>query len=448
MKTPLAGEVEMPRKTHLNFTRKRVESEFQHEAGKKSPTFFFDGACPGLGLRITPAGARSYIFQGTLNRKVVRYTIGAVADWRLPAVQQEARRLATLIDQGIDPNKEKKQRRIDAARSSMTLGEMFQMYIDSHPRKEEWPDRKDAWGDRHRADHEYAREHILKPLMGIRLSDVSVEKIRAWMDKSAVEGKKNTALRQSFMYISAAYRWAHKRPEQFGALPDPVLFAHDDLLNRRPPAGQRSDKLHPTELKKWFDAVLAIPSQTISAYLQCLLLFGCRRNELTRLTWDDIDHDRRTAHLHDKINTDGRVVPLGPYLYFLLSTLPRKHEKWVFAAARKMNSKSTGRLAEPTKGHKKALENAGLSPDISLHGLRRTWASIAGSLIPGNHARVITGHAPVDIHERVYEKLDHNDVRPSMEKMEAFILEKGGVEFDEKEADKIVNLARFGRPSA
>jgi hypothetical protein len=56
------------------------------------------------------AGAKSFIFESKLNRQTVRVTIGDVRAWTLGAARDEARRLQTMIDQGIDPRQEKRDR--------------------------------------------------------------------------------------------------------------------------------------------------------------------------------------------------------------------------------------------------------------------------------------------------------------------------------------------------
>ncbi|MEA3117632.1 MAG: hypothetical protein QOI13_902, partial [Paraburkholderia sp.] len=57
-----------------NFTVDRIAS-FQCEAGKKQ-SIYWDAKTPGFGLRVTAAGARSFVFESRLFGKTVRVTIG------------------------------------------------------------------------------------------------------------------------------------------------------------------------------------------------------------------------------------------------------------------------------------------------------------------------------------------------------------------------------------
>lgn len=130
----------------IKFTAGRVE-EFACESGK-SQSFLWDTASPGLGLRVTANGAKSYIFQGKLNGSTIRLTIGDPRTWDIAKAQAEARRLKVLIDNGQDPRKvkadalaaEKAARDAQEAavvaaqekrlRESVTLADVWSEYID------------------------------------------------------------------------------------------------------------------------------------------------------------------------------------------------------------------------------------------------------------------------------------------------------------------------------
>jgi len=84
-----------------NFTADRVAG-FQCKSGKQQ-SIYWDGKTPGLGVRVTPAGTKSYIFETRLHSRTLRVTIGDLRTWTIGKAQVEARRIKTLTDQGIDP---------------------------------------------------------------------------------------------------------------------------------------------------------------------------------------------------------------------------------------------------------------------------------------------------------------------------------------------------------
>lgn len=134
---------------HQNFTAERIAA-FKCEPGRQQ-CIYWDGKTPGLGLRVTATGAKSYVFESRLHGCTVRLTIGDVRTSALSKVQDEATRLKTLTDQGIDPRDvadAERQRaeaeRIEAQRQTVTVGNAWTAYL-AHPAHQ--------WSDRHRRDH-------------------------------------------------------------------------------------------------------------------------------------------------------------------------------------------------------------------------------------------------------------------------------------------------------
>ncbi|MBU3990913.1 MAG: Arm DNA-binding domain-containing protein [Gammaproteobacteria bacterium] len=84
-----------------NFTAERI-ARFQCEPGRQQ-TIHWDGKTPGLGLRVTAAGAKSYVFETSLCGKTLRITIGDPRTWSIGKAQAKATELKTLTDQDIDP---------------------------------------------------------------------------------------------------------------------------------------------------------------------------------------------------------------------------------------------------------------------------------------------------------------------------------------------------------
>jgi hypothetical protein len=81
----------------------------------KKQAFMWDATTTGLGLRATPAGKPSYIFQGEHLNKTLRLTIGSPEAWSIPQAQDKARELQRLIDESHDPRDLKRDRLAAAA---------------------------------------------------------------------------------------------------------------------------------------------------------------------------------------------------------------------------------------------------------------------------------------------------------------------------------------------
>jgi integrase len=198
----------------------------------------------------------------------------------------------------------------------------------------------------------------------------------------------------------------------------------------------RNDVLQREMLAPWFSAVRKISNPVISAYLQCLLLVGPRREELAQLRWADVDFQWSSMKLADKIE-DFRMVPLTPYVAHLLAQLPRRNE-WVFSST----ASADGHIAEPRYAHNEALAVAGL-PHLTLHGLRRSFATLSEWLeTPAGIAAQIQGHAPQGVREQNYIRRPLDLLRMWHEKIEAWMLEQAGITFVPAQAGlRIVELA-------
>ena len=75
-------------------------------------------------------------------------------------------------------------------------------------------------------------------------------------------------------------------------------------------AGVKQDALLREQLPVWFTAVQQIGNQTISAYLQILLLTGARPGEVMTLKWQDVNTQWKGLTIRDKVEGE-RVIPLS-----------------------------------------------------------------------------------------------------------------------------------------
>jgi integrase len=195
------------------------------------------------------------------------------------------------------------------------------------------------------------------------------------------------------------------------------------------------DSLQREQLPAWFAAVRQIGNPVISAYLQCLLITGARREELAGLRWADVDFQWRSLTIHDKV--EGlRTIPLTPYVSHLVAALPRRNE-WVFSSVKA----ASGKLAEPRIAHTKALAAAGL-PHVSLHGLRRSFGTLCEWVeMPSGISAQIMGHKPSALAEKHYRRRPLDLLRKWHDQIEAWIVEQAGITYVKKEEPIKLRLA-------
>ena len=106
-------------------------------------------------------------------------------------------------------------------------------------------------------------------------------------------------------------------------------------------------------------------------YLIVLLAIttGARKGELTKLRWNDIDFDRRTAYVATTKNGQPKVLPLTDSVIRELQLFDSKDSSLIFASKVKEDVPYCF-----TKPWKKALEDADIK-DFRFHDLRHSCAS-------------------------------------------------------------------------
>ena len=420
---------------HPNFTSDRVAG-FSCEAGKQQ-SIFWDGKARGLGLRVTAAGAKSYIFESRLNGKTLRMTIGDIRTWTVSKAQAEATRLKSLTDQGTDPRQIRAERHaaeVAAAasasaatlRDSVTLGDVWPKYVE---------ERAPHWSQHHISAHrkiiqaggeprlrspKQTTAGPLAELSSVRLADLTFARVEAWAKIEA--GIRPSSARLAMRLLKACLNWCavHETYSQIVTINAAKSKKVRESLGK---PKVKNDVLQREQLAAWFSAVRQIGNPVISAYLQSLLITGARREELALLRWEDVNFQWNGMKLKDKIE-DSRFVPLTPYVSNLLAALPKRNE-WVFSSP----TAESGRLMEPRIAHNEALARAGLPP-LTLHGLRRSFASLSEwTETPAGIAAQLQGHAPQGVREQNYIRRSPDLLRMWHIKIEAWILDQAGIVF-------------------
>jgi integrase len=417
-----------------NFTAERVAG-FKCKLGKQQ-SIYWDGKTPGLGLRVTATGAKSFIFETTLHGRTLRMTIGDARAWKIADAQTEAARLKVMTDQGIDPRQveadktaakkaEAAAQAMQEARKSVTLITAWNEYLRS---------RKPYWGVRHYQDHvevmqaggerrtrsqKLTEPGPLSSLALVRLVDLTPERVNEW---ARVEGKKRPGrARLASRLLTVFLTWCAQYP------------AYREIVRNNPAQNKslreilgkpkkKNDALQREQLSAWFSAVKQIQNPVISAYLQALLLTGSRPNEMIGVRWADVDFQWGSMTIRDKMQ-GFRVIPLPPYLGHLLAALPRRNE-FVFSSP----SAASGHLTDPHDANYRVCATAGV--DVTLHGLRRSFASLCEWIeMPAGIAAQIQGHAPQGVREKHYIRRPLDLLRMWHVKIEAWILEEADIQF-------------------
>jgi len=394
---------------------------------------------------VTANGARSYIFESKCQGRTVRVTIGSPNVWTIEAARREAARLKVLVDSGVNPTEQRReqaaakaaaraQARAEQQRQALTVGEAWAAYLE---------ERRPYWSERHFFDHvrmtqsgepsnrrgDKGRARVAGPLaefMPLPLARVDAARIEAW---AAREGRtRPTSARLAWRLLRAFLAWCAEHPQYANIVqtPNPAKTKRTREALGKP--GRKMDVLTREQLPAWFAHVRQIQNPAIAAALQIMLLTGARPGEVLSLRWEDINMQWRSIAIRDKVEGE-RMIPLTPYVAHLLALLPRRNA-WVFSSA----SSASGQLSRPQAPHARACKAAGLD-DLSLHGLRRSFSTLSEWLeIPAGVVAQIMGHKPSATAERHYKVRPLDLLRVHHERIEAWILEQAGIDFQAAQA--------------
>ena len=436
----------------------------------KDQAFLRDAEGNGLKVRVSPAGAKSFVFEQRLKGRTIRRTIGNVTAHTIEEARAEAKRLSVLLDAGTDPRElEREQAEAKAAvaaekaaraaaaateeaAAALTVGEVWPVYMANGK-----PKRKAAWKPRYRADLMKAAApggELLKrgkgvttpghlaALMPLPLATIDQDTIRDWYISEAKRAPIQAA--RAVAMFSGFLSWCATRKE-YRALVNKEAARASDLGDVLPASKPRTDALEAEQLAAWFTGTDKLRNRHAAAYLVALLMTGARREEMAGLRWADVDFQNHRMTIADKVDAT-RIIPLAPYLASLLESLPRvvladgRQNPFVFASAvtkkgkNKGRSRSaSGRIAEPRAFHADVLTEAGL-PHVSIHGLRRSFALMGEAAgAPAGAIAQVMGHRPSAISER-YKPRPIGVLGEYLAKVETFILEKAGIAFEAEAA--------------
>jgi hypothetical protein len=262
-----------------NFTAERI-ARLQCESGRQQ-SIFWDGKTPGLGLRVTAAGSKSYIFETRLNGRTIRQTIGDVRNWSIGKAQSEASRLKVLTNQGIDPRQQKAEmlaasiaKREESKRNAAPALEAWNAYLKARTPK--WSARSlldhqrlsDAGGKiktrgRKKGEGDKTLPGALLPLLELPLGQIDADRVRLWLKEEAA--RRPTQANNAFVRLRAFLNWCSDHAEyrdQVHADACSNRMARDEL----PKKSAKDDCLQREQLPLWFQHVRRLPNQVHAAY--------------------------------------------------------------------------------------------------------------------------------------------------------------------------------------
>ena len=369
----------------MNRTRLTPE-RVRRFACAEGQAFLFDTDVPRLAVRAT-VGSKSYVFEGYLNRRTIRVTIGDAGAWALDDARKEARRLQTLIDQGTDPREAKAaQREAASARKAAkeaarreaetaqryTLAALLDAYVEHLRAKGKAKSARDAASA--------FRRHLPASIMTKPARDVTARELAAVIRVVHEVGKARMAgvLRS---YLSAAFNAA--RHAEFDTALPAVLIGFNVTANpaevlKPIPVGRRDRVLTLAELREYLAALGDEPADC--ALRLALLAGGQRMAQVVRATVSD--WNGTTLRLTDpkgrRTTPREHLLPLAPLAAELVEHLAararRRGVPWLL-------SSTSGPMDPQTPGKRASEISTRMGGDaFDLRDIRRTAETLLAGL--------------------------------------------------------------------
>jgi integrase len=358
----------------------------------------YDDAVKGFGCRVTAAGGRAFIlnYRRKADGRERRITIGSHPDWGTAAAREEARRLKREVDGGADPIGE-----LEISRGAPTVTDLCTRFLEDHLPRVRPATRRDY--------RQQVNVDILPALGRMKVAGVNHTDVDALHRKISARAPThaNRVLACLSKMFSLSVRWGWRSDNPCKGV-------------ERNQESKRHRYLTGVELGWLTKALAELRDQGAANAVRLLLLTGARRGELLAAKWADIDLDagiwvkpasttkQRTSHR----------VPLSAAACRLLEQMRDAAEsEYLFPARRtphRLNIDDAWGMLRKTAN----------IPDVRLHDLRHTYASVlasAGLSLPVIGA--LLGHAtPVTTHR--YAHLFDDPLRAATERASAILTGK------------------------
>lgn len=410
------------------FTKPFINSLPYTEANK--PSFYWDNEVSGFGLKVG-SRSKSYIFQGRVGRKTIRIKIGDAKDWKLKDAKDQAKKFAVLCNDGINPLHEKSKRiseseELDALnkRKNIKFSEAWEIYLAEN---------KSGWSERSYQDHlemsrggfDPIKNKVYKPqpiyeLLELKLSELTQEFLIEWLQRN--NSVRRTSTSKSYRLVRAFLNWC-KEDKSYSNIVTEGSYDSTKVKKNVQKTKAKRDCLLREQLKPWFTEISKIENNKISFIFIFALLTGARKNEILSLEWKDLDFKWKTIRLKDKVEENGRIIPMTRYIEYILKELRKnKDSDYVFSSTKS----NTGHIVNPYKEFDKVRKT--LHINITLHGLRRSFETLSGwTKIPKGVTHQVSGHKADTITELHYTVRPLDMLRMHLQGYENWIIKNAEI---------------------
>jgi len=344
-------------------------------------TDYFDEETPGLALRVSRSGLKSWTYFYTHGKRR-RLTFGTYPATSLAGARSKADTAKAEIEAGNSPQ----------PATSDSFKAICEEYLS-----------RDAKRLRTKADRERVLNRLVYPAFGQRLiSEIKRSEIVRFLDRIE-DNSGPVAADRTLALIRKIMNWHSSRSDEFRS---PIVMG---MARTKPKERQRERVLSDDELRAvWLNA-----KSPFGAMVKFILLTGARRSEASEMTWDEIsDGDWVLPARRNKAKVD-LVRPLSKAAF---DVLPSRAGDFVFTTDGETPISGFSKFKE-------AIEQASGTSGWTLHDLRRTARSLMSRAeVNADIAERCLGHVIPGV-RGVYDRHEyHREKKLAFEALASLIL--------------------------
>jgi integrase len=338
-------------------TRRVTKRTVDAAGAEAADSYLWDDELSGFGLKVTPAGRKTYLIQyrlGGRKGRARRVTLGRHGVLTPDQARAKAKRLLGEVAAGRDPADAR-----DRAKDALTIAAAIKEFLDQHGAKL----KASTAGEYRRLIRLYLPKHLRsRPLAEIKRADIA--RLHLKLRDKLYQGR-------LIAVLSRFFNWA----EQHGLRPDGTNpCRHIQKYRER----KRERFLSEEEFERLGHALadaehLRLTTPWVIAAIRLLTLTGARLSEIRTLRWTEVDEERRMLRLRDS-KTNEKTIHLSDAALDVLASIPRLPDNPYVICG----EKSEACLVNLQKPWRRIRRMAGLD-DVRIHDLRHSFASVAAA---------------------------------------------------------------------
>jgi integrase len=315
-------------------------------------TSYQDTHVPGLVLRVSARGVKTFIVRRRVNGRDERVTIGRYPIFTPEMARAKALALLGQMATGVNP-KEVARRQKQAG----TIASLFACWLANAKARK-----------KRSTEHDEGRFNQHLKVFGERSPDsISKSEVRAW-HLGIGERSGPTAANRAAELLRRLYLFGAKHEGLTCPIPT------DDL--EKFPEVERDRRLSSEELPRFVQALKDEPNQDMADLFRLLLLTGIRLSPVCEMRWADLDLPARRWRIPLTKNGKPHTVVLVEAAAVILERRRQAETcEWVFPGKPQGKGKEVKPIAEPKSAWKRVCRRAGIA-DLRIHDLRHTFASL------------------------------------------------------------------------